>query len=122
MIKFKTEEDVKKYFQEKEDAPSKEFQNGAEWAVKTNEEYVNYLLKRISGLNNKILELSEKITDYEITYCGVEPMTTRKTKRRCKESFTSEDERDGILAEMESIYGVTQDEDDEDYGPYGYEG
>jgi len=120
MIQFKTEEDVKKYFNEKECLPTEEFQEGAQWAIKTNEEYINYLLKRISGLNNKIKELNDQITDYEVIYCGAEPSTTKKTRKKGKTASMDDEERDEMLAEMESMYGVSQDDDD-DYDIFGYE-
>lgn len=120
MIQFKTEEDVKKYFRERENLPTQEFQEGAEWAIKTNEEYINHLLKRISSLNNKVQELSEQITEYEVTYCGAEPVATKKTRKKGKTQFVDEEERDKMLAEMESMYGIGQDDDD-DYDLYGYE-
>lgn len=119
MIQFKTEEDVKKYFKEKECLPTEEFQEGAQWAIKTNEEYINYLLKRISGLNNKIKELNDQITDYEVIYCGAEPVATKKTRKKGKTASMDEEERDEMLAEMESMYGVSQDDDD--YDIFGYE-
>jgi flagellar hook-associated protein FlgK len=120
MIQFKTAEDVRKYFNGKECLPTAEFQEGAEWAIKTNEEYINYLLKRISGLNNKIKELNDQITDYEVIYCGAEPSVTKKTRKKGKSLTSIEDERDEMLAEMESMYGVSQDDDD-DYSSYDYE-
>ncbi len=120
MIQFKTEEDVKKYFRGNEALTTKEFEEGAEWAIKVNEEYINYLLKRISGLSNKVQELNAQITEYEVIYCGAEPVATKKTRKKGKLAASIEDERDEMLAEMESMYGVSQDDDD-DYGTYDYE-
>lgn len=120
MIQFKTEEDVRKYFREQENQPTKEFQDGAEWAVKTNEEYIKYLLKRISSLNNKVQELNYQITEYEMIYGGAEPVVSKKTRKKSKPLSVDEDERDEMLAEMESMYGIQKDDDD-DYDLYDYE-
>lgn len=120
MIQFKTEEDVRKYFKEQENQPAREFQEGAEWAIKTNEEYIGYLLKRISSLNNKIKDFNDQINEYESIYFGAEPVASKKTRKKSKSSSIDDEERDKMLAEMESMYGVTQDDDD-DYDLFGYD-
>lgn len=124
MVRFKTEEDIKKYFKEQESVQTREFQDGAKWAVKMNEEYIAYLLKRIASLSNKIQELNNQITDYEVTYFGAEPISTKKVRKKSNASSTDEVERDEMLAEMESMYGISHEDEDDyrgDFDSYGYD-
>lgn len=121
MIKFKTEADVINYFSsEKEALPTLEFQEGAQWAIKINEEYMAHLQKRITSLNEKIKELNEKLYEYDVLYFGAEPVATKKTRKKSKGQSSEGNEREEMLAEMESMYGFNP-EDDDDYDIFGFE-
>ena len=120
MTKFKTEEDVIQYFDGKDALPTKEFQEGAQWAIRENESYIASLQKRITSLNEKIKELNDKLYEYDVLYFGAEPVASKKTRKKSKAQSAEESEREEMLAEMESMYGFNP-EDDDDYDLLGFE-
>lgn len=115
MTKFKTEQDVINYFSshDKGTEIDEQFKFGARWSIQMNEEYIAHLLKRISSLQAKTNEQSEKLSEYECLYFGAEPPAIKKSRKKTKSTSQEEEEREEFLSEMESIYGPNEDFDED---------